>query len=202
MVIASHIIMTGYGHWLPNDPRGSLSRELREVKLAPLGEIHFGRKAIQPTREQLRAFHKAAKEQLEHPILWFEQPHRAAIAQAIAQVVQEDRLTCYACAILPNHVHLLIRRHRQTPQVTLHRLRTLSRELLRTRELCPHEHPIWSADAFTLYKDSIQQMRTCIAYIDGNPPKHRLPPQRWDFAVPYDNWPFHKLNSSGIADET
>ncbi|OQB82433.1 MAG: hypothetical protein BWX88_03985 [Planctomycetes bacterium ADurb.Bin126] len=25
MVIGHHLMFTGYGHWLPNDPRGSLS---------------------------------------------------------------------------------------------------------------------------------------------------------------------------------
>ncbi len=178
MVIASHIIMTGYGHWLPNDPRGSLSHELREDKFRSLGDVHHGRRSDQPTREQLRSFHMGAEEQLKESVLWFEQPHRAAIAEAIAQVISEDRLTCYACAILPNHVHLLIRRHRQTPQVTLHRFRTISRELLRTRDLCPQSHLVWTADACTLFKDSLAQMRTCIAYIEGNPAKHRLPAQR------------------------
>ena len=57
MIIASHIILTGYGHWLPNDPRGSLSRELREVKFEAMGDVHTGRRKFQPTREQLRAFH-------------------------------------------------------------------------------------------------------------------------------------------------
>ena len=43
-VIAHHLIWTLYGHWLPNDPRGSGSRELLDEKFAPLGEIHHGRK--------------------------------------------------------------------------------------------------------------------------------------------------------------
>ncbi|MCE5325581.1 MAG: hypothetical protein ABFD92_17650 [Planctomycetaceae bacterium] len=70
MIIAHHIILTGYGHWLPNDPRGSLSR--------------------------------------------------------------------------------------------------------------------------SVYKDSIESMRTCIRYIESNPEKHNLPAQKWGFVTSYDDWPFHK----------
>ena len=42
MVIAHHIILTGYGHWLPNDPRGSMSREVHSARIAELGPDHDG----------------------------------------------------------------------------------------------------------------------------------------------------------------
>jgi len=48
IVIGHHLILHGYGHWLPNDPRGSGSEELRQDKLAGLGPIHLGRKKSQP----------------------------------------------------------------------------------------------------------------------------------------------------------
>jgi hypothetical protein len=35
MVVAYHLIWTAYGHWLPNDLRGSMSHELRCAKFAP-----------------------------------------------------------------------------------------------------------------------------------------------------------------------
>jgi hypothetical protein len=48
MVIAHHLIWTLYGWWLPNDPRGSTSRAIRNDVLRDLGELHFGRKRVQP----------------------------------------------------------------------------------------------------------------------------------------------------------
>ena len=76
MVIAYHIILTGYGHWLPNDPRGSMSKEIAAGKLFALGSIHYGRKAIQPSREDLRAFRSQARPLLEHDVLWFDAAKR------------------------------------------------------------------------------------------------------------------------------
>lgn len=70
-VIAHHFILTGYGHGLPNDPRGSMSSEVRQGKIAPLGERHYGRKTVQPSREELRGFHRRAKGELEHAVLWW-----------------------------------------------------------------------------------------------------------------------------------
>ncbi|HEX9660013.1 MAG TPA: hypothetical protein VGA18_06905, partial [Rhodothermales bacterium] len=43
-IIAHHLIWTLYGHWLPNDLRGSGSDVVRDPKLQPLGDVHQGRK--------------------------------------------------------------------------------------------------------------------------------------------------------------
>ncbi|HSZ59316.1 MAG TPA: hypothetical protein VK797_26980 [Tepidisphaeraceae bacterium] len=46
MVLAHHLIWVAYGWWLPNDPRGSMSRYLDRDILAELGELHYGRKRV------------------------------------------------------------------------------------------------------------------------------------------------------------
>lgn len=55
MVVGYHLIWTAYGCWLPNDPRGSTSRDVRSVQLQDLGELHFGRKKMQPARSWSRS---------------------------------------------------------------------------------------------------------------------------------------------------
>ena len=44
IIIGHHLILHGYRHWLPNDPRGSGSIEIRDEKLSDLGPVHTGRK--------------------------------------------------------------------------------------------------------------------------------------------------------------
>lgn len=73
MVAAYHLIWTGYGHWLPNDPRGSMSHELRCANILPLGEIHFGRKRVQPVSQVIKEFYEAACGILKHELLNFNQ---------------------------------------------------------------------------------------------------------------------------------
>ena len=70
-VIAYHIILTGYGRWPPNDPRGSRPTGFREASQRQAGEIHYGRKARQPSQEELRAFHREIGPMLRHPAIWF-----------------------------------------------------------------------------------------------------------------------------------
>ena len=60
MVIAHHLIWTAYGWWLPNDPRGSTSHRIRQNIVTSLGEIHHGRKGVQPAGWEIREFYNQA----------------------------------------------------------------------------------------------------------------------------------------------
>src|SRR5207244_5160670 len=69
MVAGFHLVWTAYGWWLPNDPRGSSSHEIRVEKIAELGDLHHGRKPIQPSSQEIRAFYKQARPALQPPLL-------------------------------------------------------------------------------------------------------------------------------------
>ena len=109
LVIAYHLIWTAYGWWLPNDPRGSGSKTIRSDIFAEVGELHFGRKKTQPAGNIIRQFYEKAADFLAHPLLVFDEAERLLIAEAFAGVVEQQRYTAYACAILPDHVHAVVR---------------------------------------------------------------------------------------------
>ena len=69
MVIAYHLIWTAYGWWLPNDPRGSMSQGIATDVLTQLGEVHYGRKKIQPAGWEIREFYQRAQSLLKHELL-------------------------------------------------------------------------------------------------------------------------------------
>ena len=102
MVAGYHLIWTAYGYWLPNDPRGSSSHEIRVEKLAPLGLLHSGRKPIQPSSATIRAFYTEAEDLLEHRRYFFTDDEIALIANSFAQTIVDRVYTCYACAIISN----------------------------------------------------------------------------------------------------
>lgn len=108
LVIGYHLIWMAYGFWLPNDLRGSMSKCIRNDIIADLGELHFGRKKIQPASRDVRGFYRKAQEVLKFPLLEFAQREAEVIAESFARVIETCRCTCYACAIMPDHVHLLI----------------------------------------------------------------------------------------------
>src|SRR4051812_33443711 len=87
--IALHLVISGYGHWLPNDPRGSGSVEVKQEELKDLGPLHLGRKRKQPSKQELREFYHKAEELLEFETLWFEKRARIVIAEALEVVAKE-----------------------------------------------------------------------------------------------------------------
>src|SRR5713101_1705661 len=117
MVLGYHLIWTAYGWWLPNDPRGSSSHEIRVEKIADLGDLRFGRKEIQPSRAELREFFAASRDVLAHEPMIFTADDIQFVGKCLGEIISERGYTCYACAILPDHVHLLIRRHRDKSEL-------------------------------------------------------------------------------------
>ena len=130
LVIAYHLVWTAYGWWLPNDPRGSGSRSVASNIIAELGELHHGRKRVQPTGKIVREFYEHAATILKFPLLSFDEKARTTIGEAFAQTIEEHRFTCYGCAIMPDHVHVLIRKHKQSVEEMTKRLKDNSRLLL------------------------------------------------------------------------
>lgn len=110
MIIAYHAIFTTYGTWLPNDPRGSYSKAVYQQELAELGSVLYGRQSRQPDRERMRRFRTAAVRRLSRPPYYLNDATRTASASAFAGVVTRLGLTVPACAIMNDHVHLLVMR--------------------------------------------------------------------------------------------
>jgi REP-associated tyrosine transposase len=183
VTLAAHLVFAGYGHWLPNDLRGSGSEEIRKDDLEDLGEIHYGRKVEQPSREDLREFHQKAEPLLEHEVLWFDEPMRLLIAQAFAKIFAERGWTCWACAVLRDHAHLLLRNHKDKSDLMWRLLAEQSANSLRGIATIKKDHPIWSARPYQVLLISKPEVIARIPYINGNPSKHRLPHQHWDFVT-------------------
>lgn len=195
-VIGHHLIIMLYGHWLPNDPRGSGSSELIDEKFAPLGEIHRGRKPehLQPLRGELRAFYQDAEPLLNFPLLWMDEAKRQAASEALGEVVRGKKYTCWACAVLRNHAHLVIRIHRDDGVTMWEYFADSLRQRLRLRfprEISAH-HPVVSARPYDVFLNTPHDVRTRIACVQRKPVREGLPAQRYDFVTAYNDWPFHK----------
>jgi len=160
-------------------------------KLAELAELHFGRKIRQPTLEELKAFYSRAEGLLNHPVIWFEAPQRQALVEAIGDVVARERFTCWACAVLSNHVHILVRKHRMLRDEMRTVIQTECVQRLHELGLVPADHPVFSDRACDVFKNDVPAVRNCIQYINANFSKHNLPLTIYPFITPYNDWPLH-----------
>jgi REP element-mobilizing transposase RayT len=195
IVIAHHLIWTGYGWWLPNDPRGSMSHYIASDVIAELGKLHFGRCKVQPASAVIRQFHERAKAVLKHALLKFSADDVCAVAAALGEAIAAHRYTCYACAIMPDHVHALVRKHKHKAEEMIENLQEASRSRLRSSGLRPADHPVWGGPGWKVFLDHPEEVRRTIGYIEQNPAKWRLPRQQWPFVIQYDGWPLHPGHS-------
>lgn len=188
MIVGYHLIWTAYGWWLPNDPRGSMSHGIAADVLAQLGEVHYGRKKLQPAGWVIRDFYEQAQHFLKHELLKLDADDIAIIAESFAATVRRKKYTCYACAIMPDHVHVLIRKHRDHAEVMIEALQTESRDVLIERRLRNSDHPVWGGPGWKVFLDDRDDIERTIRYIEQNPVKLGKPVQRWEFVTPYDGW--------------
>ena len=191
LVIGYHLVWTGYGWWLPNDPRGSTSSCIMCDVLTDLGELHYGRKRVQPTSQVIRQFYDAAVPRLEFAQVSFTSEEVDQIALAFSREIEAQRYTCYACAIMLDHVHLLIRKHKHAAEEITRNLQRSSHLNLRESGRFDWEHPIWGGPGWKVFLDSPEDIRRTIRYIEQNPVKIGLPVQQWAFVKEYDGWPLH-----------
>ena len=188
MVVGSHLIWTAYGWWLPNDPRGSSSHEIRVERIAGLGELHHGRKPVQPLPAEIRRFYEEARGVLKHELLTFDDEAILLIGASIGRVIRDKGYTCYECAVMPDHVHLLMRRHRDWAEVMIEHFQEASRTDLIAAGKRPAEHPVWGGPGWKVFQETREDMERTARYIHDNPLKAHRPEQRSEFVTPYNGW--------------
>lgn len=195
MVIAHHLIWTVYGTWLPSDPRGSGSRVVCSPELMAFGEPHYGRRSRQPSSKTIHDFYERAEPRLVHPVLRFPPDQFSVVAGAIGAAIAARGYTCYAAAIMPDHIHLVMRKHRDPAETMIDELQDLSRERLLPGAF-PVDHPIWTTGGWKRFLNSPEAVRSVLRYVERNPSELGLPGQDWPFVRRYDDWPFHKRRTA------
>src|SRR5256885_5240231 len=113
LIRAYHLIITAYGFWLPNDPRGSWSDFVRAWEL-----LRFGPAMKTNERRSLArdphdvVLRREAKKHLARKPVRFSGLEVRALARGFAQYVARSGCVVYPCSILHDHVHFVIERHR------------------------------------------------------------------------------------------
>jgi REP element-mobilizing transposase RayT len=197
MVRWYHLIISAYGFWLPNDPRGSWSDFVWAWELLKFGDASKveGKRsyAHDPHDEMLRREAKAA---LKYPPVRFDEAQREVIAAGFARAVSEGAYGIFACCVGHDHAHLIVERHpRAIERITTH-LKSKSSMSLRAAGC----HPLkayarnsaipspWSQGSWSVFISEETHLRSAIEYVKRHPIKESLAPQNWPFirAFPSD----------------
>jgi len=109
MIHGYHVIMPHYGFWLPNDPRGSWSLYVAKWELARFGKST--RNQEQRTLAQLSpeeiSQRDTARKALQYPPVSLTGQQALSIANGFKRKVLQSQYEIWACAIMPEHTHLV-----------------------------------------------------------------------------------------------
>ena len=191
MVLAHHAIFTAYGFWLPNDPRGSWSTEVWAQHLRP-----FGNATKTQERRSLahdahdRELRLAAKRAMNYPAVKFEGAQAVAVGNGFDQILAILQARVLACAIQPDHIHMVILRHRETIEQVVGFLKRAATRELNKRSI----HPLaafrnkrgavptpWADGGWHRFLNSEADILEAIGYVEENPVKSGRRAQRWSF---------------------
>src|SRR5437899_9847667 len=101
MILGYHAIISAYGFWLPNDPRGSWSDFVRSWELLRFGKATKvnSRKSLAHTPHDYR-LRQAAKQALKFPPAIYSGIQARAIAQGFDRARLESGYKIHACSIM------------------------------------------------------------------------------------------------------
>jgi REP element-mobilizing transposase RayT len=194
-VLVAHVIVTAYGFWLPNDPRGSWSDFVGAWEL-----LRFGRATKVTTRESVahvthdRALRRQAKQSLKYLPVRFNGTQARAIGRGFGKAVEEGRYAVHACAILHDHAHLVIGKHMRPYERIVRHLKRRATQELRAEGIHPiaryekHDGSLptpWAGGLWKVYCFDPKHVRDAISYVERNPLREGFRSQRWRFVSPY-----------------
>jgi len=187
MVLGFHVIVSNYGFWLPNDPRGSWSEWIGKWEL-----LRFGKATKVETHRSVahvkhdRTLRMEAKKALAYPEVHLTGRQAVAVAHGFDLARKESAYVIHACAILPEHSHLIIgAAERSIGRIVGHLKGRATQAMIEEGVWPKDERPVWGRNCWKVFLFSEEDMRRASDYVERNPEKEGKRRQRWSFVVPY-----------------
>jgi REP element-mobilizing transposase RayT len=181
MVIGYHVIFSTYGFWLPNDPRGSWSEFIGKwelLRFGPATKTNVRRSVAAVQHDSGRRI--AAKAALRYAPVMLTGLQVRAVGRGFARYIEKSGLTVWACSIMPQHVHMVVGRHSFDVEYAVNQLKGHATRQLRTENVHPPS-ACWVRGHWRVFLNMPQDIERAIQYVERNPEKDGLPPQRWPF---------------------
>ncbi|MBL8889166.1 MAG: transposase [Planctomycetaceae bacterium] len=196
MVHGFHVIIPHYGFWLPNDPRGSWSEFVESWELARFGKTtrNLKRRTLEQLTENELIQRDEMRKALKYPPVTLTGRQALGVAVGFKTLTQKSSYTIWACAIMPEHTHLVIARHKYKVEQIVNLLKGAATTQLIHEQLHPlaqssklGQRPpqMWGRHQWIVFLEDDEQIRNAIAYVVANPMKEGKPQQVWNWVTPY-----------------
>ena len=193
MIVGYHIIFGTYGFWLPNDPRGSWSDFVGSWEL-----FRYGGKATRTTERHSVAYRDhdrerriGTKKKLKYPAVKLTGVQARAVGRGFARYFARSNAPAWACAILPDHVHLVVGRGQHKVETLVIAIKGLATRELKSEGIHPQQELVrpsgsvpkcFAQGEWKVFLDP-DDVDRAVRYVEDNPVKEGLPRQKWSFVV-------------------
>jgi REP element-mobilizing transposase RayT len=125
--------------------------------------------------------------------LFFDGHQALAVAKGFAMACSTYGHRILACAILPEHVHLVIQEGRKEPGRIVGDFKRKASDALLNAKLHPLAHFVdetgaipmcWARRGWNVFLDEPEDVYRAVEYVERNPEKEGKRRQRWPFVVP------------------
>ncbi len=193
MIVGYHLVFGAYGFWLPNDPRGSWSTFVGSWELFRYGPAtKTTERGSVAYRDHDHALRLAAKKALKRPAVEFTDLQIQAIGCGFADYVRKSKTVVWACAILADHVHLVVGPPGMKAEQLVIQMKGAATEDLKQQGIHPfgamkdekgRTPKCFARGEWKVYLDPPDVPRA-VRYVEDNPEKEGKPRQHWSFVVP------------------
>jgi REP element-mobilizing transposase RayT len=183
MIRAFHCIFTAYGFWLPNEPRGSWSSFVASWEL-----LRFGPATKVDTRRSVasQSYNYALKHEMQAALARSPVSFTGEQAREIVRGFAATPYTIHACAVLPDHVHLVVAYTPRNIRRVVGHLKSEATRVLRNGGWFLTDSP-WAEHGWNVYLNSVDDVLRAIRYVEQNPLREGKRFQHWSLVTPYNH---------------
>jgi REP element-mobilizing transposase RayT len=180
MILGFHCIISNYGFWLPNEPRGSWSEFVASWELFRYGPAT----KVQTHRSVAHcSYDHNLKRQMQRALKYDPARFTGEQARIVGMSLQRLPYPIHALAIMPNHTHLVIGRTSREIRRAVGHIKSEATRALRESGFFS-DHSPWADHGWNVYLDSADDLARAIRYVQDNPFKDGLPKQNWNCVIP------------------
>jgi REP element-mobilizing transposase RayT len=171
--IGYHIVISGYGLWLPGDSRGSWSAAWDEqLGLVEPHALHPG----DPVRLRM------AEERAKHPAVRLALDMIEVVCDTFGRCAAESDWTIDAASVEPTHVHLLLTYSERDIDKTVKWLKDRCTKAV--HQCTPHQGPVWCKGRWRSFIYEEDGWEGAIEYIERHNLRRGLSRRPYKFLAP------------------
>ena len=137
----------------------------------------------------------AAKAVLKYPPVFFTSAQARVIVQGFIRAIEESAYTIHALTVMPDHAHAVVGAHANSPGQIVGQFKARATQALLEADLHPFAGyanakgilpQVWAHQAWKVFLDTPEQTRRAIEYVEQNPIRAGMRPQRYSFITPFN----------------